>query len=131
MASDIISRLLGTLKTTFRIDRATIDASGLTSPRSYTLPDASMYLAGLNRTQTFISPQTFLSDGMRLTNAATTGIAKLNIEGTVSAQTLTLAIGAADRTVTITDNVTLPQTIPAAGPTIGQVVALARQIVRY
>ncbi len=41
MASLILADLLGTLKATLRINRATVDASALTVARSFTLPDIS------------------------------------------------------------------------------------------
>jgi hypothetical protein len=41
MASTILSSLLGTLKSTFRVNKATLDASGLTAARSFTLPDVA------------------------------------------------------------------------------------------
>lgn len=46
MASIILSNLLATLKSTFRINRATLDASGLSAARTVTLPDASFTVAG-------------------------------------------------------------------------------------
>jgi hypothetical protein len=58
MASTILSRLIGTLRSTFRIDRATLNASGLTAARTITLPDASLTVAGLEVAQQFTAPQT-------------------------------------------------------------------------
>lgn len=46
MASLILSDLLATLKSTFRINRATVSASGLSAARTITLPDASFTVAG-------------------------------------------------------------------------------------
>ena len=41
MASLVLSDLLKTLKSTFGINKATFDASGLTAPRSFALPDVA------------------------------------------------------------------------------------------
>lgn len=41
MASTFLSGLMGTLKSTFRINKATLDASALTAARSFTLPDVA------------------------------------------------------------------------------------------
>lgn len=46
MASLVLSNLLATLKSTFRINKATIDASGLSVARTITFPDASFTVAG-------------------------------------------------------------------------------------
>lgn len=51
MSDTILSRLLGTLKSTFRISKATLSASGLTVARTFTLPDVSMTVAGLGDIQ--------------------------------------------------------------------------------
>ena len=48
MASRTLSDLLGTLKNTFRIARATFNAAGLTAPRTITLPDKAGTLAMLD-----------------------------------------------------------------------------------
>lgn len=41
----IVSDLIGTVRNTFRIKRATFDASGLTAARTFTLPDTAGTLA--------------------------------------------------------------------------------------
>ena len=46
MGNSILSDLVGTLKSSFRVNRATFDASGLSAARSITLPDASFTVAG-------------------------------------------------------------------------------------
>lgn len=46
MGNTILSDLLATMKSTFRINRATVDASGLTASRTITIPDASLTVAG-------------------------------------------------------------------------------------
>lgn len=46
MANTVLSDLLATLKSTFRINRATLDASGLSAARTVTFPDASFTVAG-------------------------------------------------------------------------------------
>lgn len=75
MASLILSDLVKTLKSTFGINRATVDASGLTAARTITLPDASMIVAGKDLAQTFSAIQTFSAKTVHtpvtLTDAAT------------------------------------------------------------
>ncbi|MGE0680765.1 MAG: hypothetical protein AB7P69_07635 [Candidatus Binatia bacterium] len=44
MGSTYLSGLLGTLKSTFRINKATFDASGLTAARTINLPDVTGFL---------------------------------------------------------------------------------------
>lgn len=41
MANRVLADLLGTLKSSFRIARATVSASALTAARSFTLPDVA------------------------------------------------------------------------------------------
>jgi hypothetical protein len=48
MASTVLSNLLATLKSTFRINKATIDASGLSVARTITLLDTASSLGGSN-----------------------------------------------------------------------------------
>lgn len=48
MANRLLSDLVGTLKATFRIARATFSASGLTAVRTYTLPDKDGTVAMLS-----------------------------------------------------------------------------------
>lgn len=133
-ATDIWPRLLGTLRSTFRINKATIDTSGLTAARTVTLPDASMTLAGINRAEKFTAVQTFEQGKLRLENRDADANYLLDIDSGTSdpgaEHTLSFLIGTADKTVTINSNVTLPQTF-AAGPTLGQIVAAARRIARY
>lgn len=133
-ATDIWPRLLGTLRSTFRINKATIDTSGLTVARTVTLPDASMTVAGVNVAQTITAVQTFEATKLVLKNRDADATYGLEIEAGFSdpgaAHTLSFLVGAASRTVTINSDVTLPQTF-AAGPTLGQIVAAARQIARY
>ena len=45
MASFVLSDLLKTLKSTFGINKATLDAGGLTAARTFTLPDQSLTVA--------------------------------------------------------------------------------------
>jgi hypothetical protein len=47
----LISDLIGTVKSTFRINRATIDANALTTARTLTVPDKSGTLATLDDVQ--------------------------------------------------------------------------------
>lgn len=134
-ATDIWPRLLGTLRSTFRINKATIDTSGLTVARTLTLQDASLIVAGTNRAEKFTAVQTFEAGKLRLENRDADANYLLEIDSGTSdpgaEHTLSFLIGTASKTVTVNGDVTLPQTIPDAGLTLGEAVALARQIVRY
>jgi hypothetical protein len=136
MSQDIFSRLLGTLKNTFRINRVTIDASGLTAARTVTLPDASMTVAGVNRAQTFSATQTYNDGMLKLKDdsgdfGVTLKVLPREPYDPDTEATLTIMTTDTARLLVLNDNVQLPQIFPDAGMTLGQVVALARQIVRY
>lgn len=136
MASVMLSRLLGTLKSTFRVNKATIDASMLSLPRTVTLPDASLTVAGVNVPQKFTALQTFAYGSAAFEKMDEGGITYLVIQQSQSNEhgtdrSIYVYTGDANRTIFLNDDVTLPQIIPAAGPTLGQTIALARQIVRY
>lgn len=117
MSDTVLSRLLGTLKSTFRINKATINASGLTVARTVTLPDASLTVAGLNVAQQFTAVQTFEAGKFRMQNRDADAYYTVEFSAGDSdpgaERTISFQVGAADRIITINGDVTLPQAISA------------------
>lgn len=72
--STILSNLAGTLRTAFRIARATLDVSGLTTARVATLPDKSGTIAMLDDLAGF-APATHVGAGGTAHATATTSVA--------------------------------------------------------
>lgn len=128
MSADILSRLLGTLKSTFRINKATIDTSALTVARTVTLPDASLTVAGVDVVQSFTEAQIFLNGGIKIANGAHHLVLASGDFGLTSSPTLYLSTSDGDRVLTITDDVTLPDDYASLGGdgglSMGQVVAI-------
>src|ERR1051325_502139 len=83
-------KLLGTLLSTFKIGKSTLDASGLSGPRTYTLPDATGTLPLLERSNTFTNNQT-----ITLTNATTAAVDTVLVVGHNSSGTPASNFGAA------------------------------------
>lgn len=98
--STILSNLAGTLRTAFRIARATLDVSGLTTARVATLPDKSGTIAMLDDLAGY-APASHVGAGGTAHAAATTSVA-----GFMSAADKTkldgVAVGATANTGTVT-----------------------------
>ena len=132
----VFSDLVGTLLSTFKIGRATLDASGLTAQRTIALPDQSGALLPASAGTLTGYRETVVAQGTVTASATTISLAAGNVHtitcsgsgamtwtisgapatGTAGSLTI-IATNAGLRTITVTGGVWLPEapTLPDAG----------------
>lgn len=116
-------------------DRLVINATGITSNTVDAAPVATdplvdFQMSGVSKAAITKAPGLRLYDATNANGATTTLKAAAGVSVTTNTnRDLTFLTGNADRTITLTGDVTLPQV--SSGPTLGLAVALDRHLPRY